>query len=48
MLRGIEQHSNREVARMLGLDDAQVTRRYQRALQHVRAALPESVFAELE
>jgi RNA polymerase sigma factor (sigma-70 family) len=48
VLRGIEQHKNREIAVMLGIDDASVTRRWQKALDHLRAALPGSVLAELE
>ncbi len=45
VLRGIEQLPNGEVARMLDLTPAAVTQRYRRALQHLRAALPRSVFA---
>jgi RNA polymerase sigma-70 factor (ECF subfamily) len=48
VLRGIEQLPNRDVARLLGVDDSAVTRRYQRALQRLKAALPDSVLAELE
>jgi RNA polymerase sigma-70 factor, ECF subfamily len=48
VLRGIEQLGNREVARLLGVDDSVVTRRYQRALQQLKVALPDSVLAELE
>lgn len=48
VLRGIEQLSNGEVARRLGLSDSAVTRRYQQALRELRAALPDSVFAELD
>jgi RNA polymerase sigma factor (sigma-70 family) len=48
VLRGIEQLPNRDVARLLGVDDSAVTRRYQRALQRLRTALPDSVLAELE
>ena len=47
LLRGIEQLPNKEVARLLGVDDATVTRRYQKALERLRHALPESIFAEL-
>lgn len=47
LLRGIEQLPNKEVARLLGVDDATVTRRYQKALERMRQALPESIFAEL-
>ena len=48
VLRGIEQLPNRDVARLLGVDDSVVTRRYQRALQRLRELLPGSVFDELE
>ena len=47
VLRGIEQHPNGEVARMLGVDDSAVTRRFQRALATLRAAVPDSVAASL-
>lgn len=47
VLRGIEQHGNGEVAQMLGLDDSSVTRRYQKALSALRAALPDSIVDEL-
>lgn len=47
VLRGIEQHGNGEVARMLGVEDSTVTRRYQKALTALRAALPESIVSEL-
>lgn len=47
LLRGIEQLPNKEVARLLGVDDATVTRRYQKALERMREALPGSIFAEL-
>ena len=48
ILRGIEQHANGEVARMLGIDDSAVTRRYQRALATLRHRLPDGIFHELE
>lgn len=48
VLRGIEQHGNKEIAAMLGVDDSSVTRRWQKALASLRAALPDSVLAELE
>jgi RNA polymerase sigma factor (sigma-70 family) len=48
VLRGIEQLPNGEVARQLGIDDSMVTRRYQKALQHLRERLPDSVFADLD
>ncbi len=47
LLRGIEQLPNKEVARLLGVDDATATRRYQKALERMRQALPGSIFAEL-
>lgn len=47
VLRGIEQLGNGEVARLLGVEDFVVTRRFQRGLAHLRRMLPESVFAEL-
>lgn len=47
VLRGIEQHGNREIAAMLGIDDSVVTRRWQKALASLRAALPDSVLVEL-
>lgn len=48
VLRGIEQLPNGEVARMLGIDDSSVTRRFQKALERLRVRLPGSVFEELE
>jgi RNA polymerase sigma-70 factor (ECF subfamily) len=48
LLRGIEQQPNREVARLLGIDDSSVTRRYQKALERLRQRLAGSVFEELE
>lgn len=48
VLRGIEQHANREVAQMLGIDDSSVTRRYQKALTALRSSLPDSIVDELE
>lgn len=48
LLRGIEQQSNKEVARLLGIDDSSVTRRYQKALERLRKRLAGSVFEELE
>lgn len=47
VLRGIEQLSNQEIARKLGIQDYEATRRYQRALARLRTSLPESVFAEM-
>lgn len=47
VLRGIEQVSNQEIARKLGIQDYEATRRYQRALARLRTSLPESVFAEM-
>jgi RNA polymerase sigma factor (sigma-70 family) len=48
VLRGIEQLPNREVARLLGVDDSLATRRWQRALVRLKELLPDSVFGELE
>lgn len=48
VLRGIEQLPNREVAKMLGVDDSVVTRRFQKALLRLRDLLPGSVFDEME
>lgn len=48
VLRGIEQLPNREVAKMLGIDDSAVTRRFQKALQTLRERLPGSLFDEME
>jgi RNA polymerase sigma factor (sigma-70 family) len=48
VLRGIEQLQNREVARLLGIDDSLATRRWQRALVRLKELLPDSVFGELE
>lgn len=48
VLRGIEQHSNGEVARMLGIDDSAVTRRFQRALASLRASFPDSLVDALD
>jgi RNA polymerase sigma-70 factor (ECF subfamily) len=47
VLRGIEQLSNRAVAEQLGVEDHVVTRRYQRGLEWLKQALPQSVIAEL-
>lgn len=47
VLRGIEQVSNQEIARKLGIQDYEATRRYQRALARLRTSLPQSVFAEM-
>jgi RNA polymerase sigma factor (sigma-70 family) len=48
VLRGIEQLPNGEVARLLGIDDSSVTRRFQKAIERLRVRLPGSVFEELE
>ena len=47
VLRGVEQMANGAIARKLGIPDYEATRRYQRALLSLRAALPDSLFAEL-
>ena len=47
VLRGVEQMPNGDIARKLGIPDYEATRRYQRALARLRAALPDSLFAEL-
>ncbi|HEX6865032.1 MAG TPA: sigma-70 family RNA polymerase sigma factor [Thermoanaerobaculia bacterium] len=47
VLRGIEQLSNNEVARLLGVAASTATERYQRALQRLRARLPGSVFEDM-
>lgn len=48
LLKGIEQQSNQTIALLLGIEPAAVAMRYQRALQRLRAALPRSVFDELD
>ncbi|MEZ6038627.1 MAG: sigma-70 family RNA polymerase sigma factor [Planctomycetota bacterium] len=48
VLRGIEQLPNSQVAALIGAPDSTVTRRYQRALQHLRELLPGSLFEELD
>lgn len=48
VLRGIEQHKNSDIAAQLGVDNATVTRRWQRALQTLRTRLQASVLDELE
>ncbi|HEX5050275.1 MAG TPA: sigma-70 family RNA polymerase sigma factor [Planctomycetota bacterium] len=47
VLRGIEQHSIKTSALLLGLGEEVVAKRYQRALARLRSALPHSVFDEL-
>jgi len=47
VLRGIEQVSNREVGRQLGLEPSAVTMRYRRALERLRDQLPGSLLDEL-
>ncbi len=47
VLRGIEQIANQRVAEKLGEHPSTVSMRYRRALQKLRKALPDSVFAEL-
>lgn len=46
-LRAIEQVSNRNAADLLGIQPGALKTRYCRALQRLRARLPESVFADL-
>jgi RNA polymerase sigma factor (sigma-70 family) len=48
LLRGIEQQSNQAAALLLGLSPETVKKRYQRALERLRARLPGSIFEELE
>lgn len=48
VLRGIEQLPSRVVAVTLQISPAAVDQRYSRALKRLRAALPKSVFDELE
>ncbi len=47
VLRGIEQVSNDEVSRLLGVTPGAVTQRYQKALGRLRRRLPGSLFDEL-
>lgn len=47
LLRGIEQQPNGVVAGLLGLTPQAVSMRFQRALERLRAEVPESVFGEL-
>ena len=47
LLRGVEQHSNRTVAMLLGLSPQAAAVRYHRALKRLRERLPGSVFDEL-
>jgi RNA polymerase sigma-70 factor (ECF subfamily) len=47
VLRGIEQQPNGAVARLLGVDDATVTRRFQQALQRLRDVLPDDRVMDL-
>lgn len=47
VLRGIEQMSNREIARKLGIAEYEATRRYHRVLGHLRTLLPGSFLADL-
>jgi RNA polymerase sigma factor for flagellar operon FliA len=46
-LRGLEQNANATVGMLLGLAPSAVSMRYSRALEKLRAFLPESVFDEL-
>jgi RNA polymerase sigma factor (sigma-70 family) len=47
VLRGIEQVSNGETGRLLGLSPSAVTMRFQRALGRLREQLPGSILEEL-
>ncbi len=47
LLRGVEQLPNKTVATVLGLSEAAVAKRYERALGRLRGKLADSVFAEL-
>lgn len=48
VLRGLEQMSNTEAARWLGIESGTAAVRYHRALARLKEALPDSVFADLE
>ncbi len=48
VLRGIEQVSNGEVGRLLGLAPSAVTMRYRRALERLRKRVPGSILDEFE
>ncbi len=48
VLRGIEQHSYREIAAVVGGEPKSLAVRYCRALQKLRSELPDSVFTEFE
>ena len=48
LLRALEQHSNHEVASLLGLEPNTAAQAYKRALERLRKILPGSVFDELE
>jgi DNA-directed RNA polymerase specialized sigma24 family protein len=47
VLRLIEQRSNVEIAKMLGVPRNTIAVRYRRALEKLRSALPPSVFADV-
>jgi len=47
MLRGIEQHSNREVAELTGQTEDAVSKRFRRGLEKIRVRLPDSLLNEL-
>lgn len=47
ILRGIEQNSIQDIAILLGEKPNTITVRYRRALERLKAELPDSVFAEL-
>ena len=48
VLRGIEQHSNRKAAELLGTTPNAVSLRYNRVLEKLRGALGRSVLDELD
>jgi len=48
LLRALEQHSNAEVAALLGIEPNTAAQAYRRALARLREQLPGSVFDELE
>lgn len=47
ILRGIEQNANQTVAMLLHLEPSAVSMRFRRALERLRARLPDSLFGEL-
>jgi len=48
VLRGIEQVSNQQVGKALGLNPSAISMRYRRALDRLRSALPPTLLAELK